>query len=160
MTSSARFWLMKSEPGVYSIDDLAEAGQDCWEGVRNYQARNFMRDDMRDGDWVIFYHSNAKPSGAAGVARICREAYPDAHAWDPRSPYFDPKSTPDNPRWVMVDVCFVEKFAQVLALTAMRADPALADMALLQKGQRLSIMPIAQRHFETIVVLAGGKTRV
>ena len=155
-----RYWLMKVEPGVYSIDDLRRDGSDHWEGVRNYQARNFMRDDMKNGDMVLFYHSNAKPSGVAGVARVCRESYPDHFAFDPKSRYFDPKSTPENPRWFMVDVEFVERFDGVLPLAAMKDDPLLAGMPVLQKGQRLSVMPVEKEHFRRVLHLAGARTRV
>lgn len=155
-----RYWLMKVEPGVYGIDDLRRDKTEHWEGVRNYQARNFMRDDMKNGDMVLFYHSNATPSGVAGVARVCRESYPDHFAFDPQSRYFDPKSSPDNPRWFMVDVEFVERFDEVLPLTAMKDDPLLAGMPVLQKGQRLSVMPVEKEHFRRVLHLAGARTRV
>jgi len=154
------YWLMKVEPAVYSISDLQREGVACWEGVRNYQARNFMRDKMKNGDMVLFYHSNAKPSGVAGVARVCRESYPDHFAFDPQSTYFDPKSSPDNPRWFMVDVEFVEAFDQVLPLKALREDTLLAGMSVLQKGQRLSVMPVEKEHFRRVLKLAGGRTSI
>ena len=111
-----KYWLMKSEPNVYSIDQLRKEGTSCWEGVRNYQARNFMRDDMKEGDLVFFYHSNAKPTGIVGLAQVVKEAYPDHFAWDKNSKYFDEKSSPDNPRWFMVDVGFVEKWKEPITL--------------------------------------------
>src|SRR5690606_13531408 len=120
-----RHWLMKSEPDVFSIDDLARVGVEPWNGVRNYQARNYMRDQMRVGDLVLFYHSNADPPGVAGVGRICREAYPDHTALDPASEYHDPRATPGNPIWCMVDVEFVEKFPRLVSLDEMRAHPDL-----------------------------------
>ena len=110
--SDTRYWLMKSEEDVYSIEDLERDGTTCWEGVRNYEARNLMRDGMKEGDLALFYHSNATPPGVAGIARITREAYPDHFAFDPKSNYFDAKSDPDAPRWLMVDVGFVERFPE------------------------------------------------
>jgi len=145
-----RYWLMKTEPNVYSIDDLKKEGTSHWEGVRNYQARNFMRDDMRIGDLVIFYHSNAKPSGAAGIAKVCSEAYPDFTAFDQKSKYYSPKSTPEKPIWMMVDVEFVAKFPNVISLQEIRDLSECHDMLLLQKGQRLSILPIEKRHFNAL----------
>ena len=150
------YWLVKSEPDVYSIDDLARDGRTSWEGVRNYQARNSMRDDMKLGDKVLFYHSNAEPSGVAGVAEVVREAYPDHFAWDPKSKYHDEASSPDNPRWVMVDVGFVEKFPAVIPLAALKADPALAGMEVTRKGSRLSVHPVSKAHFERVVALGRG----
>ena len=147
-------WLMKTEPSVYSIDDLARDGRTPWDGVRNYQARNFMRDSMGEGDRVLIYHSNTNPPGVAGLARVCSRPYPDPTAQDPDDPHFDPRSTPDKPIWFLVDVCFEEKFPRLVALSEMRADPALDGMALLKKGQRLSIMPVLPAHFARIVALA------
>jgi predicted RNA-binding protein with PUA-like domain len=148
-----RYWLMKSEPDVYGIDDLAADGTACWEGVRNYQARNFMRDDMTVGDRILFYHSNAKPPGIAGLARVAKEAYPDHYAWDPKSKYFDSKSSPDNPRWMMVDVayrCHVKRF---VSLEELRGQEVLADLPLLNKS-RLSIQPLDEVHYQCICDLA------
>jgi predicted RNA-binding protein with PUA-like domain len=155
-----RYWLMKSEPDVYSIHDLEREGQAEWDGVRNYQARNFMRDEMRVGDAVLFYHSNAKPPGVAGVARVCREAYPDHTAHDPHSKYHDPKSTPDEPRWFMVDVEHVESFPEVIPLDTLRETPGLEDMMVIKKGIRLSVQPVAKREFDMVVKLGrrGSKT--
>ncbi|WP_218079770.1 EVE domain-containing protein [Anthocerotibacter panamensis] len=145
-----RFWLMKSEPGVYSIDDLARDGKTSWEGVRNYQARNLMRDEMQVGDLVLFYHSNAEPPGVAGVARIARTAYPDSTALDPNHPYFDPKATPDNPIWLMVDIAFVAKFPRYVSLGELKSDPALVHMPVLRRGMRLSVQPVEPDHFEQV----------
>lgn len=145
-----RYWLMKSEPRVYSIDHLARDGQTSWDGVRNYQARNFMRDAMEVGDRVLYYHSNAQPPGVVGLARVCRAAYPDHTAWDPRSEHFDPKSTAENPRWFMVDLEFVEKFPALVSLAELKANPKLAGMLVIRRGQRLSIQPVEPAHFEEV----------
>ncbi len=152
-----RYWLMKSEPDVFSIDDLARDGRTCWDGIRNYQARNFMRDEMHVGDLVLFYHSNAKPPGIAGLAQVCREAYPDYTAWDTRSAYFDERSTPDNPVWMMVDIEFVERFPEVLSLEELKSTPALADMKVVQKGQRLSVQPVSAAHMDAVLEMAGAR---
>lgn len=149
-----RYWLMKSEPHVYSIEDLERDGRAAWEGVRNYQARNFMRDDMKVGDLVLFYHSNARPSGVAGIARVARESYPDASAWDRDSEYFDPRSSPENPVWMLVDLEFVERFPTVLSLDRLKAMPELEGMPLLQRGQRLSVQPVERAHFAAIRSIA------
>jgi predicted RNA-binding protein with PUA-like domain len=160
MPAKRHYWLMKSEPDVYSIDDLARDGRAEWEGVRNYQARNLMRDEMREGDLVLFYHSNAKPPGVAGVARVCREAYPDPTQFDRKSQYHDPKSKRDDPRWLLVDVEFVERFDEVVSLADLKADPALEGMKVTQKGQRLSVQPVDEPHFRHILKVAGAKTRM
>jgi predicted RNA-binding protein with PUA-like domain len=160
MPTKRSHWLMKSEPDVYSIDDLARDGRAEWEGVRNYQARNFMRDGMRVGDLVLFYHSNANPPGVAGVARVCRGAYPDPTQFDPKSPYHDPKSPEDAPRWLMVDVEFVHKFDAVVSLSDLKADGALSDMKVVQRGQRLSVQPVDAKHFKRVLNMAGAKLRV
>ena len=162
-----RYWLMKSEPNVYSIHDLARNGVDCWDGVRNYQARNFMRDEMQVGDGVLFYHSNAKPAGVAGLARIARSAYPDHTAFDSSSTYYDPKSDSDNPRWLMVDVEFAEAFASVVSLAVLQSTPGLEDMMVIRRGMRLSIQPVTPAEWDIVVALgratgpstevAGGK---
>lgn len=142
---------MKTEPDCFSIDDLARLGRTSWEGVRNYQARNFMRDDMRAGDLVLFYHSSAEPPGVAGVARVCAAAHPDPTALDPQSQYFDPKATAENPIWMMVDVAFVEKFPHFVELAEMRGDASLTGMGVLQRGSRLSILPVEPDHFRRVV---------
>ena len=156
---SERFWLVKSEPGVFSIDDLAKVKSSGWEGVRNYQARNSMRDDMKPGALVLFYHSNAKPSGIAGVAKVKGPAVPDPTQFDPKSEYFDATSSRDEPRWVMVNLAFVERFKQLLPLEVLKADPALAGIPLLQKGQRLSVQPVTAPHFTQVLKLAKAKTK-
>ena len=153
--NTQQFWLMKSEPDCYSIDDLKKDKQAEWDGVRNYQARNFMRDDMKIGDEVLFYHSSTKPAGVAGRARVCKEAYPDFTAWDTKSDHPDPKSTPENPIWQMVDVCFVEKFKDVIGLTELKQDSFFDDMMVTQRGSRLSIQPVHKKHFDRIVQMAG-----
>jgi len=148
--ATRRTWLVKTEPGSYSIDDLERDRRTCWDGVRNYQARNFMRDGMRVGDLVLVYHSGGDPPGVVGLARVCREAYPDASALDRRSEYFDPKATAHDPIWMMVDLEFVEKLPRMVTLAEMKADAALRGMTLLQRGQRLSVMPIDPAHFDHI----------
>ena len=150
----ARHWLVKSEPEVYSIDDLARDGVTCWDGVRNYQARNFLR-DMRVGDAVLFYHSNSDPVGVVGVAAVVREAYADASQFDPTSAYFDAKSDPASPRWDAVDVRFVRRLARVVPLAEIKADAALAGMLLVQRGQRLSVQPVARHEFDAVLRMAG-----
>jgi predicted RNA-binding protein with PUA-like domain len=159
--AAVQHWLVKSEPDVYSIDDLKRDRRTCWDGVRNYQARNFMRDKMRVGDLVLFYHSGAEPpdvTGIAGVAKVVQAGYADATALDPRHPHHDPKSTPDEPIWCMVDVAFVEKFDTPVALATLKATPALKGMLVLQRGQRLSVMPVEREHFEIVRNLGRGKT--
>lgn len=149
-----RYWLMKSEPGVYGIDDLERDGWTYWEGVRNYQARNLMR-EMKVGDPVLFYHSSTKPLGVAGLARVKREAYPDDTQFDPQSPYYDPKSVESEPRWYRVDVEFVARFERVVTLAELKADPALDGMLVTRRGQRLSVQPVEERHFQRVLELAG-----
>ncbi|HEY8375888.1 MAG TPA: EVE domain-containing protein [Nannocystis sp.] len=151
------YWLLKSEPEVYAIGDLERDGRAPWEGVRNYTARNFMRDQMKIGDLAIFYHSNADPPGAAGVARIASAAYPDPTQFDPKSPYFDPKAKPEVPRWFLVDVAFVERFPEFVPLATLKADRALKDMLVVQKGQRLSVQPVAPKHFARVLALGGSR---
>ena len=147
-----RYWLLKSEPDVFSFDDLlaAPGGTAGWDGVRNYQARNFMRDDMRVGDGVLFYHSNAGEPGVAGLAEVSRAAYPDATAFDPAHAGHDPKSRPEAPTWVQVDVRAVERFPAVVSLAAMRAEPALADMVVLRRGNRLSVTPVTAAEWAAV----------
>lgn len=151
--SSGRCWLMKSEPDCFGIEHLKKAGQEPWSGVRNYQARNFMRDDMQVGDRVLFYHSNAKPSGVAGLATVATKAYPDPTQFDVHSEYFDAKATKTGPRWFLVDVSFVRAFDHVLALEYLRKVPALSGMLLFQ-ASRLSVQPVSTEHYEAIVKLA------
>jgi predicted RNA-binding protein with PUA-like domain len=147
-----RHWLVKSEPDVFSFDDLLAAPDrtTCWDGVRNYTARNLMLHGMRVGDLVLFYHSNAAPSGVAGIAEVVREAYPDPTQFDPRSEYFDAAARREAPAWVMVDVRAVEKLRQVVTLEAMRADPALEGLETVRKGSRLSVHPVSAGHFARI----------
>ena len=154
-----KFWLMKTEPDVYSIDDLERDGTEPWEGVRNYQARNFMR-EMAEGELVIFYHSNAKPPGAAGLCRVSREAYPDDTQFDKNSKYHDPKSKKEDPRWSLVEVAFVEKFAEPISLQALKDDHALEGMLVTQKGSRLSVQPVEKKHFKRVLKMAGATTKV
>lgn len=155
-TTMPRNWLMKSEPEVYSIDDLARDGRTSWEGVRNYQARNFMRDDARPGDPVLFYHSNATPPGVAGLARIARAGYPDPTARDPANEYHDPKATEDDPRWYQVDVEFVEKFPALVSLDDLRAAPGLEKMLVINKS-RLSVQPVTDDELAIVTRLGRGK---
>jgi predicted RNA-binding protein with PUA-like domain len=151
-----RYWLMKSEPSDCSIDDLGKLPQRTvpWFGVRNYQARNFMRDDMRMGDLAFFYHSSCPEPGIAGIVKVSRTAYPDATQFDPKSKYFDPKSTPSNPRWLHVDVQLVRKLP-LISLAALRDNPALADLRILQRGNRLSITPVDEGHWEEVMRLGA-----
>jgi len=150
-----QWWLFKSEPDVYSIDDLAKDGTTYWEGVRNYQARNLIRDEMKKGDTVLYYHSRIKPMGVVGIARICREGYPDFTQFDEEAKYYDPKATEDNPRWFMVDVEFVGKFKEVVTLADLKAEEALEGMKVTMKGQRLSVQPVEQHHFDHVCKMAG-----
>lgn len=148
-----KYWLMKTEPNVFSWDDLKNMPQQIaqWEGVRNYQVRNFMRDDMKVGDRAFFYHSNVKPQAIVGIAKIVREAYPDSFAFDPASPYYDPKSSPDAPRWLMVDVQFESAFVPPITLDELKLRSLeLKDMMLLQKGCRLSVQPVTLKQWQVI----------
>ncbi|MDG1872788.1 MAG: EVE domain-containing protein [Mariniblastus sp.] len=147
---------MKSEPDCFSIDDLAAEKNKTthWDGVRNYQARNFMRDDMKKGHQVLFYHSNAKPPGVAGVAKIVKESYPDFTAFDPKDKHYDPKSKQAEPRWFMVDIKLQKKFKRELSLNELRGIKSLEGMVLLQKGTRLSIQPVTKKQFDVICKLA------
>lgn len=150
-----RYWLFKSEPEVYSIDDLERDGRTFWEGVRNYQARNFLRDDVKLGDGVLFYHSSTDPMAIVGLAEVVREAYPDDTQFDPASPYHDPKAKVEAPPWVRVDVAFVRRLERPLPLAELKADPELAGMLLLARGQRLSVQPVEERHWRRILTLAS-----
>lgn len=154
-TPSPRYWLLKSEPSVFSFDDLLAAPNrtTCWDGVRNYQARNFMRDDMRVGDLVFFHHSNAEPPGIAGVAEVVREAYPDPTALDPDHDHFDPRSRPEAPTWLMVDVRAVERFDAPITLDELRATPGLDGLELLRRGSRLSVQPVSAAHWAIVRAL-------
>ncbi len=150
-------WLMKSEPHVYSWEQLVEDGSTHWDGVRNYQARNLMRDDMSVGDLVLFYHSNSKPPHVAGIARVCKEGYPDHTAQDPSSNYFDPKSTPENPRWVMVDIEPIQAMRWIIPLADMKANQDLDGMLLLQRFCRLSVQNVSREHFLLVCQMGGIK---
>ncbi len=151
-----RYWLMKSEPDVFSIQDLEKKRVSGWDGVRNYQARNFMK-DMRAGDVVLFYHSNADPPGVAGVAQVAKTAYPDPSQFDRKSQYFDPKATPERPIWFQVDVQFKEIFPRFLSLDELRGVPALSEMPLFNRS-RLSVQPVTPEQFATIVRLSAQRS--
>lgn len=146
---------MKVEPEIYSIDDLARDGVYAWDGVRNYQARNFMRDDMKVGDMVLFYASNANPSGVSGVARISSDPRADHTQFDPKSPYFDPKATEEKPRWYLVDVEFHKKFKNIISLADIKSEAELSDMLLVRPGNRLSITPVEKKHYDVIIKMAN-----
>ena len=148
------FWLLKSEPDVFSYGDLVRVGREPWNGVRNYQARNFLR-QMQEGDLCLFYHSNARPPGLAGVARVVRVAYPDDLQFDPASDYYDPRSGPENPRWSMVDVAPVLALPRLLPLDELRALPAWHDSPLTRKGTRLSVFPVTRGQMEAALAAAG-----
>lgn len=156
MAPSRRYWLMKSEPSVFSIDDLARGPNrsTCWDGVRNYQARNFMR-AMQEGDQVLFYHSNATPPAIVGIAEVINTAYPDPTQFERSNQHFDPKSDPQNPRWDLVEIRHVRTFASPLPLTRLREESALDGMVLLQKGSRLSVQPVTEKEWRHILKLAS-----
>ncbi len=143
---------MKSEPDCFSIDDLKQVKVEPWDGVRNYQVRNMFRDEMKVGDRALFYHSNAgDETGVVGEMEIASKAYPDPTQFDPKSEHPDPKSDPENPRWLLVDVKFIKKFTNPITLKELKLDPAFADMTVVQKGNRLSVMPVAKKHFDRVV---------
>lgn len=150
---ATKYWLLKTEPGAYSIQDLAAEPRQttCWDGVRNYQARNYMRDDMKKGDRVLVYHSNAKPPAVVGTAVIVKESYPDHTAWDPQDKHFDPKSSADNPRWFMVDIKLEQQFDSPISLDDLRTMKVLKEMELLRKGSRLSVQPVRKKEFDAIL---------
>lgn len=149
------YWLMKSEPDAFSIDDLKAMPKktEHWDGVRNYQARNMMRDEMKKGDLVFFYHSNCKVPGIVGIMEVVREGYPDNTAFNPEGKYYDPKSDPDNPRWYMVDVKFKRKLRRVIPLEEIKSLDQLEGMPLVRKGNRLSVMPVEKKHWDAIIKL-------
>ena len=149
----SKYWLMKTEPEVFSIDDLAKLKKAPWEGVRNYQARNFMRDEMQLGDKILIYHSNANPPGVAGIAEVSALNLADNFALDPQSKYYDPKATKEKNPWVMVEVKFIEKFPELISLHQLKNFTELSRMQLLQKGNRLSVMPLERKEFDYIVKL-------
>lgn len=148
------YWLMKTEPDVFSIDDLAATDKEHWDGVRNYQARNFMRDDMKKNDQVLMYHSNTKIPGVVGVATVVTEAYPDHTAHDPEGGYYDPKSSADAPRWFMVDIAYKNHLSRKVTLRELKADAAVEEMLLVRRGNRLSVMPVDKAHFDHILKLS------
>jgi predicted RNA-binding protein with PUA-like domain len=148
-------WLMKSEPDVFSIDQLEKDKTTWWSGVRNYQARNFMMKDMKPGELVLFYHSNATPPGIAGLAKISKAAAPDELQFDKKSEYYDPKATREKPIWFCVEVQFKSKFKNYISLQELRENSELADLMVIKKGQRLSIQPVDQKHFDVISKLGG-----
>ncbi len=149
------YWLMKSEPDVFGIDDLKAMPNQTehWDGVRNYQARNMMRDQMKKGDQIFFYHSNCKVPGIVGIMKVVKEGYPDFTSWNPDSKYYDPKSTEENPRWFMVDVKYVRKFKRTISLTELKELPELGEMPLVRKGNRLSINPVTEDQWDFILGL-------
>jgi len=151
------YWLIKSEPDAFSIDDLRNmpGKKDHWDGIRNYQARNMMRDDMKKGDMAFFYHSSCPVPGIVGTVEIVREAYDDHTALDPKSNYYDPKATEENPRWCMVDVKYRKKFKQIITLAALKQNKKLSEMTLLKKGNRLSIMPVSASEWKWILAMTA-----
>lgn len=152
--AAASYWLMKSEPEAFSIDDLAKKNVSLWDGIRNYQVRNMLRDQMKVGDYALFYHSNAKEIGCVGVMEIVKEAYPDPTQFDAMSVYFDAKSNKAAPRWLAVDVRFVEKFKRLVTLAEIKNDPKLSGMLVAVPGSRLSVTPVSAAHFKHICKLA------
>lgn len=155
MAASKQYWLMKSEPDVYSIDDLERDGVEPWDGIRNYQARNFLRDTMRVGDRALFYHSNTQPPGVVGEMECVSGPEPDELAFDPESGYYDPKSDPEAPRWIQRQMKFVKKFKRKVPLAELKSDPELEGILVAKRGQRLSIQPVEKAHFLHIRTLAG-----
>ena len=155
--SGIHYWLVKTEPDVFSIQDLAKAPKQttCWDGVRNYQARNMLRDQMKLGDRVLVYHSSTEPMAIVGIATVVKEGYPDHTAWDKKDPHYDPDSTKESPRWFMVDIQLERIFDRPLTLAELRKNPALKEMELLRKGSRLSVQPVTKSQFEAVVKLAG-----
>jgi predicted RNA-binding protein with PUA-like domain len=154
-----QYWLVKSEPDSYSIDDLEREQTTSWEGVRNYQARNTLRDAMKAGDRVLFYASNTDPAGVVGIAEVAREGYPDSFAFQEGHTYYDPKSDPAKPTWFMVDLRFVEKFDAIVPLATLKATPGLESMVVLQKGSRLSVQPVTKAEFEIVARLGRRNGR-
>ena len=152
-----KYWLMKSEPDVFSLNDLKnkKGKTESWDGVRNYQARNFMRDDMKKGDMVLFYHSNCKPPGIAGTAVIEKESHPDHTQWDKKSKYYDPKATKDEPRWFMIALKYKSTFKKFVALDDLKVEKKLKEMRVIQKGSRLSITPVTKQEFEHILKMGS-----
>ena len=158
MARQRRYWLLKSEPGIYSIADLKRDGTTCWEGVRNYQARNFMRDEMQVGDGILFYHSQVQPMGIYGIAEVACDAYPDHTAFDPEARYYDPKSDPANPTWLMVDIAYVATLDPPITLETLKKTPGLEKMMVIQRGSRLSVQPVTRAEWDIIIALAKQGT--
>ncbi len=150
------YWLVKSEPDVFSIHDLQRVGVEGWNGVRNYQARNMLRDQMRIEDQILFYHSSCAEPGIVGLAEVASSSYPDMTALESDSPYYDAKSTLENPRWYQVDVKFIRRFARTITLNQLRNQPALTELLLLRKGNRLSVMPVSPTHWHSILALENS----
>ena len=148
--TNINYWLMKSEPDVFSIDDLAKKNRSGWDGVRNYQARNYMRDNMKIGDIVLFYHSSCEVPGIAGIAKVCKESHPDPSQFDKKSEYYDEKATKENPRWYMVEVEFVKKLSKIITLQDLKNTNGLENMPVVQKGSRLSINPVTANEYKII----------
>ncbi len=148
-----KFWLVKSEPTVFSLDDLKKCKNQTthWDGIRNYQARNFMRDEMKKGDGVLFYYSSTEPNAIVGVCEVVKEGYPDRTQFDSNNDHFDPKADPKNPTWIMVDIKFIKEFKTPVTLDSIRSNPKLKNMRLIQRGNRLSVMPVEKSEFEEIV---------
>jgi len=148
-----KYWLMKTEPTTFSIDDLENSPNKTtsWEGVRNYQARNYIRDEIKQGDRVLFYHSNSEPPGVAGICEVIKDAYPDHFAFDPENKYYDPKSIMSQPIWYMVDIKLVKKFNRIISLSEIKSNSKLSQMKLVQKGNRLSVFPITKNEFDEII---------
>jgi predicted RNA-binding protein with PUA-like domain len=154
---SRKYWLVKSEPSEFSIDDLAKSKNKTthWDGVRNYQARNFMRDEMKKGDYVLYYHSNADPNAVVGYCEIVKEGYTDFTAFDPEDKHYDPKSKKADPTWIMVDIKLKKKFKEPVSLKDIKSRKSLQDMKLVQRGNRLSVMPVSKKEFDTILKMGG-----
>ncbi len=159
MPPRKRYWLVKSEPDVFSFDDLWKAPKRTthWDGVRNYQARNLLRDEMRVGDGVLYYHSNADPPGVAGVAQVARAGYPDPTQFDPADAHYDPGADPDEPRWFVVDVRAVQKLPRFVPLAELKAHPKLASMVVVQRASRLSVQPVTAEEWKSVLALGGAK---
>ena len=153
-----KYWLLKSEPDCYSIEDMERDGETHWDGIRNYQARNFMRDDMMPGDLAFFYHSNANPPGIAGIVEVTRPGYPDHTQFDKTDKHYDPKATPEEPRWVMVDVAFRSRFTELISLTELKETEGLEDMMVTRRGSRLSVQPVNPDEWARILAIAGVET--
>ena len=158
MSATANYWLVKTEPDAFSIQDLAKSpGRTTyWDGVRNYQARNILRDQMKLGDRVLIYHSSTDPTAIVGIAKVIKEGYPDHTAWDKKSPHYDPDSTKDNPRWYMVDLQLERIFDRPLTLDELRKSPAIKQMELLRRGSRLSVQPVRKSEFEAVLKLVDA----